>query len=275
MQTWEVIILGLLQGFTEFLPVSSSGHLVVAQDLLGVNNPGVVLELVLHLGTLVSVFIVFWSDIVGLFRGFFSLLLYPTGKRSMAKELITYRRLVMLLLIGILPTAVFGLVFEPFFESLFSSITAVGIALLLTGVVLFLISRLSSGRRSLDKITFWDAIVVGVAQGCAIVPGLSRSGMTISSALARGLSRDAATRFSFLISIPTIAGAALLKLGDIINFSADEQGSVLLVGFVVAAISGVLAIKILVKLLQKGKLQLFAYYVWVLGAFVIWRNWGV
>lgn len=275
LQTWEVIILGLLQGFTEFLPVSSSGHLVVAQDLLGINNPGVVLELVLHLGTLVSVFVVFWSDIIGLLRGFFSLILSPTGKRSMTRELITYRSLVVLLLIGILPTAVFGLVFEPFFENLFSSVSAVGIALLLTGVVLFLISRLPSGRRDLSKMTVWDAVVVGIAQGCAIVPGLSRSGMTISSALARGLNRDAATRFSFLISIPTIAGAALLKLDDIINHSSGEQGGILLVGFVVAAISGVLAIKILVKLLQKGKLQLFAYYVWVLGAFVIWRSWGV
>lgn len=275
MRIWEVVVLGLLQGFTEFLPVSSSGHLVVAQDLLSISNPGVVLELVLHLGTLVSVFIVFWSDIVGLMRGFLSLLLSPKGRRAMSSELITYRQFVFLLLIGIIPTAVFGLLLEPVFESLFSSVLAVGFALLLTGIVLFSISRLRSGRRELGQMTFIDALIVGVAQGCAIVPGLSRSGMTISSALARGLSRDTATRFSFLISIPTIAGAALLKMGDIISYSTGEQGSLLLLGFIVAAISGVIAIKLLVKLLQEGKLQVFAYYVWALGVLVIWRAWRV
>ncbi|NLW17395.1 MAG: undecaprenyl-diphosphate phosphatase [Firmicutes bacterium] len=274
MQLWEVVLLGILQGFTEFLPVSSSGHLVIAQDLLGVATPGVVLELVLHLGTLVSVFIVFWSDIVGLLRGFFSLLLSPRGRRPMSPELSTYRRLVGLLLVGVIPTAIFGIVLEPFFESLFNSVGAVGIALLLTGIVLFFISRLRPGRRGLDRMTFLDALVVGIAQGCAIMPGLSRSGMTISSALSRGLTRDAATRFSFLISIPTIAGATLLKINDILSFSG-EQGGLLLVGFIVAALSGILAIKVLVKLLQKGKLQLFAYYVWVLGLFVLWRVWGV
>lgn len=275
MRIWEVVILGLLQGFTEFLPVSSSGHLVVAQDVLNVSNPGVVLELVLHLGTLVSVFIVFWPDIIGLIRGFFSLLLSPTGRRPMTRELATYRKLVVLLLIGIIPTALFGLLLEPFFEQLFSSVTAVGIALLLTGIVLFSISRMRTGKRDLGQMRFLDAIVVGVAQGCAIVPGLSRSGMTISSALARGLNRDTATRFSFLISIPTIAGAALLKMDDIINLSMSEQGSILLLGFIVAAISGVIAIKVLVKLLKEGKLQVFAFYVWALGIFVIWRSWGV
>jgi len=235
----------------------------------------VVLELVLHLGTLVSVFVVFWSDIVGLFRGFFSLLLSPTGRRPMSEELRTYRRLVGLLLIGIFPTALFGIILEPLFESMFDSVIAVGLALLLTGVVLFFISRLGAGRRGLDRMTGLDALIVGVAQGCAIVPGLSRSGMTISSALARGLTRDAATRFSFLISIPTIAGAALFKLDDILNFSAAQDGIVLVVGFVVAALSGVFAIKLLVRLLQKGKLQWFAFYVWVLGAVVLWRSWGV
>lgn len=193
----------------------------------------------------------------------------------MSSELITYRQFVFLLLIGIIPTAVFGLLLEPVFESLFSSVLAVGFALLLTGIVLFSISRLRSGRRELGQMTFIDALIVGVAQGCAIVPGLSRSGMTISSALARGLSRDTATRFSFLISIPTIAGAALLKMGDIISYSTGEQGSLLLLGFIVAAISGVIAIKLLVKLLQEGKLQVFAYYVWALGVLVIWRAWRV
>ncbi|HBK86194.1 MAG TPA: undecaprenyl-diphosphatase [Firmicutes bacterium] len=275
VRIWEVIVLGLLQGFTEFLPVSSSGHLVIAQDLLNISNPGVVLEIVLHLGTLFSVIIVFWTDIIGLLKGFVSLLLSPTGRRSMSRELVTYRKLVILLLVGIIPTAMFGLLLEPVFESLFSSVIAVGFALLLTGIVLFIISRLRPGQRDLSRATFTDALVIGLAQGCAIVPGLSRSGMTISSALARGLTRDAATRFSFLISIPTIAGAAVLKIGDIIHVSSGEEGSLLLLGFIMAALSGVLAIRLLVRLLKEGKLQVFAYYVWALGIFTIWRAWRV
>lgn len=274
MRIWEVIFLGLLQGFTEFLPVSSSGHLVVAQDLLQISNPGVVLELVLHLGTLVSVLIVFWADILGLLRGFLSLLIDPRGKRNISSELVTYRRLVLLLLLGLIPTAAFGLLLEPIFDNLFSSVLAVGVALLLTGVVLFVIGRLRPGRRELGDMTVVDSVIVGLAQGLAIMPGLSRSGMTISSALGRGLSRDAATRFSFLISIPTIAGAALLKIGDIMRFATGEQGSLLLLGFFVATASGIVAIKLLVKLLRQGKLHMFAYYVWALGLFSIWRAYG-
>jgi len=191
----------------------------------------------------------------------------------MSRELVTYRYLVLLLLVGIIPTAIMGLLLEPVFENLFDSLLAVGIALLLTGVVLFSISRLRPGRRDLQRMTIWDALVIGVAQGCAIVPGLSRSGMTISSALGRGLDRDAATRFSFLISIPTIAGASLLKIGDIIQYGAGGQGLMLLIGFLVATVSGVIAVKLLVRLLRGGKLQFFAYYVWLVGVIVIWRAW--
>lgn len=269
---WGIVILGIIQGLTEFLPVSSSGHLVIAQNLLNISAPGVVLELVLHLGTLLSVVIVFWQDVMGLLQGFFSLLLNPKLKKPVAKELLTYRRLVPLLIIGLIPTALFGLFLEPIFEHLFSSTLAVAFALLLTGVVLFLISRLASGRRDLAQLTALDALTVGIAQGCAIVPGLSRSGMTISSALGRGLNRDAATRFSFLISIPTIGGAALLKIKDIISFGSQQWGSLWL-GFIVAAITGVAAIKILVRLLKQGRLQVFAYYVWIMGLFIICRSW--
>ena len=190
----------------------------------------------------------------------------------MTNELVTYRRFVLLLLVGIIPTAIMGLLLEPVFEKMFSSSLVVGLALLLTGIVLFTISRLRSGQRDITRMNAWDALIIGIAQGCAIVPGLSRSGMTISSALGRGLTRDTATRFSFLISIPTIGGAALLKLGDILAYNAGSP-SLLLIGFVTAAVAGVVAIKLLVRLLNEGKLQFFAYYVWMLGALVIWRHW--
>lgn len=269
----QAIILGILQGLTEFLPVSSSGHLVLGQQLLGLDSPGVVLEVVLHLGTLVSVLVIYWQDVTGLVRGFFSLVTNPTGGRSINKEVFVYRRMVLLIVVGVIPTALIGLLLEPVFDRLFDTVLAVGFALIITGIILFLISRLPAGRRDLRKMTVIDALVIGLAQGCAITPGLSRSGMTISSALGRGLTRDVATRFSFLISLPAIGGAALLKLGDIVEQGFQGGAMVLIVGFLAAAISGIFAIKLLVRVLNQGKLQYFAYYVWLAGAITIWLNW--
>jgi undecaprenyl-diphosphatase len=265
MRVFEAILLGVIQGLTEFLPVSSSGHLVLTQTLLGVNNPGVLLEVVLHLGTLVSVIIVFWRDVAGLIQATVSLISNPRGRRISA-ELRTYRRLVGLLLLGIIPTALIGIPLEPVFSRLFDSQFTVGIALLATGAVLYFISRRKFGQRGWRHMNWWDAMVVGLAQGLAITPGLSRSGMTISAALSRGLTRETAIRFSFLISLPTIGGAAVLQLRHLFN-SAELQLEIgpLVVGFLAAATSGILAIKLLVEVLKQGKLQYFAYYVWVIG----------
>ena len=274
MHFWEAIILGIIQGLTEFLPVSSSGHLVLAQNLLGISSPGVVLEVVLHLGTFISVLIVYWQDVVGIFRGLFSLISNPTAKRRIPKELTTYRRMVILLFLGTIPTGIFGVLLEPLFSSLFDSLLVVGVALLVTGVVLYLISRMRPGKRDFRKMGALDALAVGLAQGLAIIPGLSRSGMTISSALGRGLNRETATRFSFLLSLPAIGGAAILQLRDILGLTSQMgDASMLLAGFSAAAIFGVLAIKLLVSVLKYGKLQYFAYYVWIIGLLAIWRAW--
>lgn len=271
LRFWEAIVLGLVQGLTEFLPVSSSGHLVLTQSLLGVNNPGLFLEIVLHLGTLVSVIIVYWQDVLGLFRGLFSLITNPRGKR-VPRELIAYRRMIGLLLLGATPAGILGLTLEPVFSRLFDSALSVGLALLLTGVVLFLISRQRAGKRSFRQMTWFDALFVGLAQGLAITPGLSRSGMTISAALGRRLDRETATRFSFLLSLPTIAGAALLQIPDVLaDVSQLGDISLLLVGFLAAVLAGVFAIKLVVNMLKKGKFEYFAYYVWIIGIIAIWR----
>jgi undecaprenyl-diphosphatase len=269
---WEVVILGVIQGLTEFLPVSSSGHLVLAQNLFGLNSPGVLLEVVLHLGTLISVIIVYWHDLVGLCRGLWSLVSNPVPKRWLSQELRLYRRMVILLIVASIPTAAMGLLLEPVFDELFDSLLAVGGFLLVTGGVLWLIAHARPGsRRQLDMGPL-DALFIGLAQGFAIAPGLSRSGMTISGALSRGLNRETATRFSFLLSLPAIGGAALLQLKDIIG-ETTQLGSpnTLLAGFLAAAAAGILAIKLVVGLLQRGKLQYFAYYVWIVGVFTIWR----
>lgn len=265
----EAILLGVVQGLTEFLPVSSSGHLVLAQILLGVESPGVLLEIVLHLGTLVSVVVVFWDDVFGLIQATFSLISNPRGRR-ISGELRTYRRLVGLLLLGIIPTALIGVSLEPVFSSLFDSQLAVGIALLLTGVILYFISRRHFGKRGFRRMTWVDAMLVGLAQGVAVTPGLSRSGMTISAALSRGLNRETATRFSFLISLPTIGGAAVLQFRHLFGGAELQLDfSLLAIGFLAAAVSGILAIKLLVEVLKQGKLHYFAYYVWVIGILTI------
>lgn len=271
---WEAIILGVIQGLTEFLPVSSSGHLVLAQNLLGINSPGVVLEVVLHLGTLFSVIIVYWPDVVGLFRGLFSLINNPLSRRRVPRDLQLYRRMVLLILVGIVPTGILGLALEPVFSGLFDSQLAVGVFLLVTGIVLYLISRMRPGKRDFRQMGVADALVVGLAQGIAIAPGLSRSGMTISSALGRKLDRETATRFSFLLSLPAIGGAAVLQIKDIIGSTAQVgETGMLLAGFLAAMVAGVLAIKLLVSLLKHGRLQYFAYYVWIVGILAIWRAW--
>jgi undecaprenyl-diphosphatase len=261
-----IVILALIQGFTEFLPVSSSGHLVLGQYFLGVQSPGIVLEIVLHLGTLVSVVVVFFRDIVKLVRAGLDIMVNPFLRRP--SEHRAYRKLVLLLIVGTIPAGLAGFFLDDLFEALFSAPRAVGITLLLTGAVLFLSSRLR-GRRTLHELTITDAIVVGAAQGLAITPGLSRSGFTVAAALFRDLDRDTAVRFSFLLSLPAISGAAIVKVPAITSATIDYPVSWLWIGSLISAASGVLAILWLVKLLKGGKLKYFSYYVWAIGVLTL------
>jgi len=256
-----VIILSIVQGLTEFLPVSSSGHLVLGQHFLGVQSPGIFLEIVLHLGTLVSVIIVFFKDILGLLKAGLDIIVNPFARKTSAHT--PYRKLVLLLIIGTIPAALSGLLLDDLFESLFSSPRIIGVTLLITGVILFVSARLE-GRKNMDRVSVSDAVVVGLAQSLAIAPGISRSGSTVAMALFRGLDRDTAIRFSFLLSLPAILGAALVKMPKIMTSPIDYPYSWLWAGGIVSAIFGIVAILWLVRLLQKGKLQYFAYYVWVL-----------
>jgi len=206
---------------------------------------------------------VFYEDILGLFRGFFS---FFSGSKD--KELKVYRKLISLLILGSIPTAAMGFFFEDTFDQLFSSPNLVGYSLILTGIILIVSGRMH-GRKHLDNVSAIDALVVGLGQGLAITPGISRSGLTISTALLRGLDRDAATRFSFLLSIPVIFGAALLKVPTLLDGTLTYPLWWVGVGIVVSALTGILAIKLLIKLLKQGRLQYFAYYVWVVGIVTI------
>lgn len=261
-----VILLAIIQGVTEFFPVSSSGHLVLGKHFLGVQSPGVALEVALHLGTLISVIVVFFPDILGLIHGFLSFFLDPKGTNS--KKLMVYRKLLVFLVLGSIPTALIGILLEDTFERLFASPQIIGYTLILTGIILTISSRMQ-GRKSLDKITVTDAVIIGVGQGLAITPGISRSGLTISTSLLRGLDRDASTRFSFLLSLPAIIGAAIFKLPDLTDGTMGYPLWWVLIGVAIAALAGILAIRGLMSVLKQGKLQYFAYYTWVLGLITI------
>lgn len=267
MTLGAIILLALIQGLTEFFPVSSSGHLVLAQQLLGVQSPGLALEVALHLGTVVSVIVVFFSDIVGLWQALLSFITDPHGKKSGAQS--TYRRLIGLLIVGSIPAGLLGLLFEDSFERLYGSPRLVGLSLILTGIILVISSRLR-GHKTLNKVTMLDTLIIGVGQGLAITPGISRSGLTISTALFRGLDRDVATRVSFLLAIPAIVGAAMLNLPALVGGQLGYPFWWVAVGVVVSALSGIIAIRSLVKVLKEGRLYYFSYYVWILGLITLW-----
>lgn len=272
-----VIILGFVQGVTEFLPISSSGHLILAQRLLKVSFPGVTFEVVVHFGSLLAIVLVFWQEIVQVLRAFQQgVAILMRGKRpSFTGEQLIAWRFAWLIILGCIPTSIMGIFLDPLFEHLFSSINVVGIMLLLTGTILWSIEqKRGTGGKGIGQMKPLDALFIGFAQGCAIMPGLSRSGTTIAGALHRGLDRDTAMRYSFLLSLPTIAGASFFKLRDIVMAVVKAELTIIDygLGLMVAAVTGVVAIKILFRVLREEKLYLFGYYCWTVGIFVLGIN---
>ena len=252
-------LLGIVQGFTEFLPVSSSGHLVLFQSWLPVSGDPVAFDLALHLGTLVPVLWVYRQDlgrvVVDTTRGEGAFFERPGV------------RLLLLLVAATIPTAVIGLSFEDLFEKLFHTPVAVGVAFAITGTVLWFTRRIQQGSTEAHGQSFKAAALIGLAQGLAITPGISRSGSTIAAGLFLGLDREAAARFSFLLSIPAICGAFVLKAGDL-----DMTGAALgpiLIGVTTSAISGYIALRVLIHLVRAGDFSKFAYYLWPLAIFAL------
>ena len=250
MSVLEAIFLGLVQGLTEFFPVSSSGHLVMGQILLGIHLPGVAFEIGVHVATLISVLVVYRDRIVGLVGG---------AARLEGESW----KFVGLLVLATIPAGVLGILGRGLVEGLFESPHAVGVALLVTGTFLWT-SRRAVGKDPDGKPTVRIALLMGVAQAFAMIPGISRSGATVVTGLWLGLQAREAAPFSFLMAIPAILGAAVLDLPAL----ADGGGvgwPALLAGSVVAGVSGVLAIRAFVKLLEKKAFHRFAPYCWAVG----------
>lgn len=262
----DLVVLGIVQGLTEFLPVSSTAHLLFAEYFLGMPRPGLVLEAALHLGTVLAVCVLFWSDVVGIVRSLPRLLRRSPGPGACSSEPAAGMATVIVTSTAI--TAVLGFGLAGPLEQMFESVRATAGQLLITGFVL-LWSR-ERGARSAEEATVGDGVVLGLAQALAIVPGISRSGVTIVAGLALGLRRTEAARLSFLISIPAIAGASAFALKDAgmaahMGYTSLE----LLAGTFVACISGGLAIVWLVDLIKRHRLIAFSAYCWLVGLLVL------
>ncbi len=262
----DLVVLGIVQGLTEFLPISSTAHLLFAEHYLGMPRPGLVLEAALHLGTVLAACVLFWPDVVGIVRSLPGLLRRPAGSAPRSPE--PAARMAAAIVTSTAVTAALGLALAGPLERMFESVRATAVQLLVTGLIL-LWSR-ERGTRSAGEATVRDGVILGLAQALAIVPGISRSGVTIVAGLALGLRRTEAARLSFLISIPAIAGASAFALKD--AGMATRMGYApleLLVGAAVACISGGLAIVWLVDLIKRHRLIAFSVYCWVVGLLVL------
>ena len=250
MTIWQALILGLVQGLAEFLPVSSSGHLVLLRQIFGMDEPGLLLDTLLHVGTLVAIFVVFWKDILQMLKKPFS-------------------KPVYLLAVATVPAVLAAVLFGDFFETAFTG-KALGVGVLLTSAVLF-VSGTRQGHR--QELGYADAVTMGVFQAFAILPGLSRSGSTISGGLFRGVDREQAAKFSFLMSIPAILGSVVLQVKDLASGEAALLFWPVLVGTVAAALSSLFAIKFMLYLIKKANLAAFAVYTLALGVLVCIDQW--
>ena len=267
----QAVILGLVQGLAEFLPISSSGHLALLENFFGIKESDMLfLTVMLHFGTLIAVFIVFWKDIWELLQELvLTIKDLCTGKGLRLNER-PVRKLGVMIIVACIPTALIGVLFGDIFEGLYSKPIAIAIMLICTAILLILAETYGGGDRTITNLNFRNSIFVGIVQGIAIVPGISRSGSTLFASLLCKLDREFAVKFVFLISIPTILGSLILELPD--GLEAGVTGSELgpvIVGVLVAFLSGLFAIKVMLKVVTNRKLKYFSYYLFVVAAAVI------
>lgn len=271
MTILEAILQGILQGLTEFLPVSSSGHLSLFQHFFGLDGEGAVtMTIVLHVGTLIAVFIAFWGKIKALAAEAFRMLGDIFTGKFKWKTMNPERRMIMMVIISILP--LFGFyIFKDFFEKLESDsdIIVEGFAFLYTAALLFLSANFGKGRKTAGETSVPAALMIGVFQGVAIVPGISRSGSTISAALFSGMKREDAVEYSFILGIPVILAGAVLKIGEADKAEITANIVPLLIGLAVSAVVGYFAIRLIKMLVSNDKFHYFAWYTLVLGLIVV------
>ncbi|MBP6943239.1 MAG: undecaprenyl-diphosphatase UppP [Candidatus Buchananbacteria bacterium] len=250
---------GLIQGLTEFLPISSSGHLLIFHELFNFNvSDDVLFDVVLHLGTSVAIITVFYRELLAIVRGFFSSLV----KWNVRED--SNQRMAWLLLLATIPAALIGVLFESAIENHLRSLWVVATTLIVFALVLWAAEKYSTKNRTIKQLNWWQAVGLGCAQALALIPGVSRSGMTISTGLFMGLKRAEAAQFSFLLSLPIILGAAAKKSLDI-NTSTGTDIGVMITGFLVSAITGYLVIRFLLQYLARHGFGIFIWYRLIVG----------
>jgi len=255
MTIWQAIILGIAQGIAEFIPISSSGHLVVLQRVFGVELPSMTFDILVHLGSLCAVFAVFWKDILALIKN-------------------PFQKMTGMLIIASIPAVVVGFLFKDDIERIFNQGFYLALAFAFTGILLLIADSIPvrHTRKTERDMTALDALIIGCMQALALPPGISRSGSTITGGLFRGLNRETAARFSFLLSIIVIAGAGLLEALEV--YQSPEiiyRGDIIpfIIGFIAAAVSGYFAIRLLLELIKKCNLKYFSYYLFILSAWIL------
>lgn len=286
MTLFESIILGIIQGIAEFLPISSSGHLAIFKKLFGLKDVGLTYDILLHAGTLVAVFIVYWKDILRLIIegigiivdacrniGRFFKKLSGNKQINYVKVLrTTYRKFVMFVIISTIPTGIIGVVFKKLFNLDNPALIVPGIGLLITALLLLTVDSLPKGRKTPKNMRYKDSVIIGIAQGIATLPGISRSGTTLTVGVLCGLERKFAVKYSFIMSIPAILGACVLDIKDMLkpeNAISSTELTYYIVGAIVAAIVGYFSIKVLLALYRNQKIRYFAYYCFTAGIVAI------
>jgi len=277
MDWLQALIMGIFQGLTEYLPVSSSGHLALAAELLGVEDPDKIMTftIAVHVATVLSTLVILWKEVTWIFKGLFktgnSIVPSSYGIRSLNEE----QNYALLIIVSMIPVGIVGLCFKDQVEAYFSSLMVVGVCLCITALLLSF--SYFAKPRTKEHISYVDAFIIGIAQACAVLPGLSRSGSTIGTGLILGNKKENLAQFSFLMVIPPILGQALLDVKDMIEEGVEAamagiSVSALVIGFVAAFITGCLACKWMINIVKKGKLIYFAIYCAIVGvATIIWQ----
>ena len=265
MNIFQAIILGIVQGLTEFLPVSSSGHLAIIQNLFHINTDGGLLfDVLLHLGTLIAIFLVFWKDIVKLVIEFFGII-GDFFRRFSDPDLIVlssaYRKFVLLIIVSTIPTGILGYVGRHFVSYASTTLIIPGIGLIITSVLLFICDRIGDGRNGIKKISYLNAFEIGMAQGVATIPGISRSGATISVCLMLGIKKETAVKYSFIMSIPAVIGAAILEIKDVGGMTVNVSTVIAyVVGMIVSAVVGYFAIRFMIGV-ERRKRYIYKFFI--------------
>lgn len=270
MILWQALVLGVVQGLTEFLPVSSSGHLVLFQNLFGMKEPMLAFDIAVHGGTLLAILAFFHKDILDILKDFTNSFRRVVSKKpvSIASIQPPHRGLWVCILITLIPTGIMAVCFKHLFEAAFANLLFVAIAWFVMGILLISSERFQKGQKDLSVIHYGDAFWIGLAQGIALLPGISRSGSTILAGMSLGIKKEDAAKFSFLIAIPAVAGAIVMDLKEGLHYFSSHM-TVVLAGFLAAAVTGYLVIRWLMGLIRQGRFFLFGYYCIAVSLFAL------